>query len=376
MTEAHELSALIGEIYDAALDATLWPATLERVTRFANGVASALVSHDVASATAGFYFSWGDDPHYTRLYFEKYVKLNPTLPAISRLGVGEIRSISNVIPFDKYRRSRLYLEWARPQGYGDALLAVLDKSGTAVAHLTTTHRDCDSPVSEETRRRFRLVVPHVRRAVAIARTLELHKIDAAVLAEAVDALAAGVFLLADDGHIVRANQSARALLDAGEIVRVDRGALAAVETRARAALRDAVTSAAHGDRGLGTKGLAIPLGGESTPHVAHVLPLTSGIRRQAGVTYAATVAVFVHRAAIEGRTPIDALAQHYELTPAELRVLVAIVEVGGVPEVAPVLGISETTVKTHLRHLFEKTGTNRQSDLVRVVASFASPVRS
>jgi DNA-binding CsgD family transcriptional regulator/PAS domain-containing protein len=376
MSEAHELSALIGEVYDAALDAARWPATLEQVTRYASGVASALVSHDTASATGGFYFSWGDDPHYTRLYFEKYVKLNPTLPAISRLGVGEIRSISNVIPFDKYRRTRLYLEWAKPQGYGDALLAVLDRSATSVAHLTITHRDCDSPVSDDVRRRFRLIVPHIRRAVTIARTLELHKVDAAVLAEAVDALAAGVFLLADDGHIVRANTSARALLEAGEVVRVDRGGLVAVDVTARAALRDAVAAAANGDRGLGTKGLAIPLGGESAPHVAHVLPLTSGARRQARVAYAATVAVFIHRAALEGRTPIDVLAQHYKLTPAELRVLVAIVEVGGVPEVAPVLGISETTVKTHLRHLFEKTSTSRQSDLVRVVASFASPVNT
>src|SRR5688572_27731684 len=175
MPETHELSALIGEVYDAALDAARWPGTLEQVTRFTSGVASALVSHDTASATAGFYFSWGDDPHYTRLYFEKYVKLNPTLPAISRLGVGEIRSISNVIPFDKFRRTRLYLEWARPQGYGDALLAVLDKSATAVAHLTITHRDRDSPVGDEARRRFHLIVPHVRRAVTIARTLELHK---------------------------------------------------------------------------------------------------------------------------------------------------------------------------------------------------------
>ena len=157
-------------------------------------------------------------------------------------------------------------------------------------------------------------------------------------------------------------------------MRVDRGGLIAVETKARAALRDAVAGAGNGDCELGTKGLAIPLGGESAPHVAHVLPLTSGTRRQARVTYAATVAVFIHRAALEGRTPIDALAQHYKLTPAELRVLIAIVEVGGVPEVAPVLGVSETTVKTHLRHLFEKTGTNRQTDLARVVASFASPV--
>ena len=36
------------------------------------------------------------------------------------------------------------------------------------------------------------------------------------------------------------------------------------------------------------------------------------------------------------------------LTPMELRVLLAIVEVGGAPEVAEALGIAESTIKTHL----------------------------
>jgi DNA-binding CsgD family transcriptional regulator len=60
------------------------------------------------------------------------------------------------------------------------------------------------------------------------------------------------------------------------------------------------------------------------------------------------------------------------LTPAELRVLFAIIEVGSVPEVSQVLGISEATVKTHLRHLFEKTNTHRQAELVKLVAGYAN----
>jgi hypothetical protein len=55
-------------------------------------------------------------------------------------------------------------------------------------------------------------------------------------------------------------------------------------------------------------------------------------------------------------------------------VLLAAVEVGGVPEVAPLLGVSETTVKTHLQHVFEKTGAKRQADLVKLVAGFMSPL--
>jgi DNA-binding CsgD family transcriptional regulator len=60
------------------------------------------------------------------------------------------------------------------------------------------------------------------------------------------------------------------------------------------------------------------------------------------------------------------------LTPSELRVLFAIVEVGGVPEVADVLGISETTARTHVEHLFEKTGTSRQVDLLKLVAGYSN----
>jgi Bacterial regulatory proteins, luxR family len=50
-----------------------------------------------------------------------------------------------------------------------------------------------------------------------------------------------------------------------------------------------------------------------------------------------------------------------------------VVELGGGPLVAQDLGISETTVRTHLRHVFQKTGTHRQADLAKLVAGFESP---
>ena len=52
----------------------------------------------------------------------------------------------------------------------------------------------------------------------------------------------------------------------------------------------------------------------------------------------------------------------------------ALVEIGGVPDVAAELGIAETTVKTHLARLFAKTGTRRQAELVKLVAGFSMPV--
>jgi DNA-binding CsgD family transcriptional regulator len=67
-------------------------------------------------------------------------------------------------------------------------------------------------------------------------------------------------------------------------------------------------------------------------------------------------------------------AQRYKLTPTEARVSVAIAEVGGIPEVADALGLAPNTVRTHLQRVFLKTDIHRQAELVKLVASLASPL--
>jgi DNA-binding NarL/FixJ family response regulator len=69
--------------------------------------------------------------------------------------------------------------------------------------------------------------------------------------------------------------------------------------------------------------------------------------------------LFVRKAALEIPSPPEVIAKTSKLTPTELRVLLAIVEVGGVPEVAAALGVADTTIKTHVSRLFAKTGATR-----------------
>ena len=84
--------------------------------------------------------------------------------------------------------------------------------------------------------------------------------------------------------------------------------------------------------------------------------------------------MFVHKASQHRPTLIEAVAKQFKLTPSELRVLFAIIEVGGAPQVADVLGISLDTVKTHLKRVFVKTGTKRQVDLVKLVVGYMNPL--
>jgi DNA-binding CsgD family transcriptional regulator len=70
----------------------------------------------------------------------------------------------------------------------------------------------------------------------------------------------------------------------------------------------------------------------------------------------------------------EVIGKIFKLTPTELRVLLAIVELGSVPEVAVALGVADTTVRTHVGRLFQKTGATRQADLVKLVAGYATPM--
>ena len=140
-------------------------------------------------------------------------------------------------------------------------------------------------------------------------------------------------------------------------------------------MQETFTAAGRGDSAVGDLGIAVPLSAsDGELYVAHVLPLMSAQRRRANVSYTAVAAMFVHKANRDLVPPLEALSAKFRLTPTETRVLLAIVNVGNVAEVAEVLGIGEGTVRTHLHHLFGKTGARGQVDLVKLVAGFMSPL--
>lgn len=63
------------------------------------------------------------------------------------------------------------------------------------------------------------------------------------------------------------------------------------------------------------------------------------------------------------------------LTPTEERMLILMVEGLDTIIAAKRLGIAPTTARTHLQRLFAKTGTARQSELVRFVATYVEESR-
>ena len=371
-----EYSLLVGDIYDAALDASLWQPALAKAAKFVGGSSAALFSKDAASGAGNIYHEFGTDPYYRRLYFEKYVKLDPATTGHFFAAVEQPISVTDLMSYEEFLETRFYREWVQPQGVVDFLAAVLVKSVTSVAMFGVFRHKRDGLVDEQARRRISLVIPHIRRAVLVSRTIDLKTTEAATFADTLDGLSAGMCLLDSEGRVVHANIAGRALLAMGEFLFEAGGRIVARDREIDGILRELLGAAGSGkgDVAVGTAGIDLPLRTQDgTRYVAHVLPLTSGARRLAGTNYSAVAALFIRKSAIEVPSPPEVIARAYHLTPTELRVLLAIVEVGGVPEVANSLGVAESTVKTHLGHLFEKTGVTRQADLVKIVAGFSTP---
>lgn len=376
MSEVEAVSALVGDIYDAALDPARWAAVLGKAAAFVGGPNAGIYAKDVSNRTGNIYYDAGGlDPAYVRLYFEKYVKFDPSTTAHFFGEIGKPMSTADVLDYDEFRQTRFYKEWARPQKLVDHVSAVLDKSATSVALFGVFRHERDGLADDAARRRVALLAPHMRRAVLIGRAIELKATQADNLARSLDGLAAGMFLVEVDGRIAHANVAGLAMLQAGDVLRSNKGRLTALDPGADQALGDTFAAASRGDAEIGVKGIAHALTARSGDrYVAHILPLASDARRRAAPA-AAVAAVFVQKAALGTVAAPEAVAKAYRLTPTELRVLLATAQnSGGTASVAADLGIAETTVKFHLRRLFSKMGVNRQADLVRIVAGFTGPV--
>jgi DNA-binding CsgD family transcriptional regulator len=225
----------------------------------------------------------------------------------------------------------------------------------------------------EMRRRVALIAPHLRRAILIGEAIDQKAKETTIFVDILNSLRAGLFLIDSNGQIVHANAAGRGILAANDVLCTIGGRLVARDAAFNHALRDIF--AGTGDSAIGGNGFALPLTArDGECQVAHILPLGEGARDRIGAPNQVVAAVFVCEAALEISSSADVIQRAFQLTPTELRVLFAIVNVGGIPQVAAALGVAVSTIKTHVGRIYDKTGAVRQADLVKLVVGFLNPL--
>lgn len=366
------LLSLIGDIYDTTFDQALWGDTLQRVVEHTGADSSGLVTKN-ATGEVRVAHQIGVTPHFVQTYLDHYGQFDPT-HAIRLFDVGKIHSTEDWVPMEEFRNGRFYQEWARPQRLDDAASILLDNNADGFSYLCLMKGGF---IDDNFRRMLAPIVPHLLRAVLIGQTLHQQTRIASPIEHTLDELKAALFLLDANGNITHTNQSGHDMLDGKDFLRVEQGRLVATDPLLNRILREAVLASILGDGATRSESIALPfVAHDGGRFVGHLLPLTAGRRCKTGAAYDATAVLFVSNASLDSTAASDIIKKIFKLTPAEARVLLAVVELGSVSETSRNLDIAESTVKTHLGRIFTKTDTKRQADLVKLIAAFSSPVRS
>jgi DNA-binding CsgD family transcriptional regulator/PAS domain-containing protein len=378
---SHErLSDLIGSIYDCILTPANWEPTLDRINEafhFANsvlGIAPLRGGGQVVNVGAGDI----DQEWLAAVAAGKY-----TVEAVALWGGAER---AQRFPLDEpilgsqspgyadRHTNRYFTEILEPRGMLDAVLITIARDPVLLGYAAFSRHHSGGDIGETEVNGLRLLGPHFRRAVTISNLFDLKTIEARTFESALDAVAFGVVLVDESMSIVHANAVAEAMLAAGDPLLSESGTLALRSKAADDALQAAVRQAARDEAALGQRGIGIPASQtQGDPRVIHVMPLRRGEIRP-GLVQNAVAALFVAPASLPPRIPTDALALIYNLTPAESRVLELVSEGVTQEGISDTLGIARSTAKTHLLHVFEKTGCSRQIDLVKLVARLSRPV--
>jgi len=225
----------------------------------------------------------------------------------------------------------------------------------------------DGIVDDETRRRMRLIVPHIRRAVLIGRLIDLKAADAASLADILDGLSAGMCLVDAGGASFMPMPPVTLILDAGDFLSTIGGgssqAMRRLIRRFASCLQPPVAAMRNRNPGncLAAEGAgrlmlcrACPAADIRCPRLAGSLIRNCGpVHLQGG--NANPVSSGNHRPRLQSDPDRVARAD------GDRRSRRCPGGCGGPRR-------CRNTVKTHLGRLFVKTGTGRQADLVKVVA--------
>lgn len=368
-----EFSALVGNIYDAALAPGEWPAVLGRICRLLNAQTAALWSYDIHDRTPPWQLDVGYDPYWKTLYTEKYLALNPYMDDLARMSPGEARASSSRLEYPKLFETEFYRGWLKPQRFINSSVLMVEKSMNTITTLVNVRNEDQGLYDQETIDIVRMLYPHLRRAVMIERVVRDQRDQSAGYSAALDSLAAGMFLLTDYSELVHANAAGAAILASGSPLKKANGRLTLTDVRANRILQEAISAAQGGDVSLGEKGSSIPVRDEHGEFIIHLLPLNDARRKSVGSGNGATYVVFISRNDPSDARVIATFAKRFGLTAQETRVLQTIVEAGSVPIAADILGITTSTARTHVTSIFDKTGVRRQADLLRLLMMMKSP---
>lgn len=372
MSKEKELTTLIDLIYEAVHDNDLWPSVLIKLAE-AMGAAQIAMSSLDRRAKIFSTLAPRTDPSLLASFKEHWALHEPLFQRIALKSAGKIYALDDLMPREEYRLTPVFNEWWQPAGRGLELAgAILLAEEQFLAMFCSWKAPGENTFTGGETRILKAALPHIVRAVHIHHRLWDLELMHLAPPERFEALPQAALLVDALARVIRANAAAEAMLDDGDGIVLRDGRLAT--PGGPDVLQRMITSCERTSLALGGPGgeLTIPRELSRSPLHVTVTPLRPKARFTEvpwiGVGAPVAIVTVSDPDADRRRWEIN-LRRRFGLTYAEAGLAAEIMKGHGRKAAAQLRGISDSTAKDQLSSIFDKTGTHRQTELVRLLLS-------
>lgn len=336
-------------------------------------------THDFATGQGSLPTVVGTSRDAAVAYDQRYASQNIIMQRSAHLlATGSVHVSDDEIPLEELRRSDYWREYLSllDVDHAAGLCGTRDVENVAMLTLFRSRR-IGKYQGKELELLDRLA-PHWVNACQIRKKLGTLHDTISNLHAAFDRVAVAVIFIDARGNVCRINHGAERMFSRGHAVTRRNHKLVARDPADARRLNQAISAAVQNttaDIGCGphvaTRLVLHDVTGASAAF-ASVHPLMGGANTDpANVT--ANAVVFIRSLFDDSIQPLaDALSELFGLTKAEARLTAALHGSGDLAHAAQSSGMNVDTARTHLKTVFDKTGTHSQSALVKTIAELRS----
>jgi DNA-binding CsgD family transcriptional regulator/PAS domain-containing protein len=362
-------AGLLSDIYAAASDPAKWPEALQSVAGLLDASRGLIFSHQATPEQRGLWVSCRISPEATQRYVEFYHAHDIWMQRGHALNVwvpGRVVVGKDLLPDKAFLDSLFYREFLAPQDIRDLCAGVLhdgSEPGIPRVNIAVYRPHAKPRFNDADKALMAALLPHLREATRIGFRLAELEQRLQIARATADTILPALVLADKSGRIVFANRPAQVLCAAGDGLRLNDGRLQVTAARLQARLDKLLTQ----DEAQGAA-LQIPRpSGKPAYWLIQVdVPQTEESPPDARRP---SKALLIHDPAARDANLHDFAVLH-GLTPAEARLLEALLLHSTLPESAQHLGVSINTVRSQLRSILDKCGACRQVELMRMVVSW------
>src|SRR4051812_13226783 len=220
--------ALVGQIYDAALDSDLWTSFLSRFAAVLAAGMAHLVYFDETQTTRTLGAAVGSDPELQKTYATYYGALDPWMaPARARgmIRAGAAGVSQMLVPYSELVKTEFYHGFARPMGVVHGMTGLVLASEPRSAGISLGRSEGDQPFDEPDVAVIRELLPHLRRAFFIHAKLAALNARNRTIEEVLSLITAGVALVDRRGRVTWMNARAHDIVASRDGISSEGGAL-------------------------------------------------------------------------------------------------------------------------------------------------------